>query len=281
MKTCDLHTHSNYSDGSFSPAELVALAKKQGLSAVALTDHNTAAGLPEFVRAAREQGIKPVPGCEFTTGYKRNELHVVGLFFPESSWPEIEDFVDLIHEAKRYANRKTIEALRAGGYDVTYEEAAALCGTGVFNRAHIAQVLVAKRMAESVRTAFDTVLSENGGFYVPAKKIPSLTAIRFIRDYGGVPVLAHPLLNMKPDELELFLPKAKKAGLAAIETMYSGFTREMTGTLKDLARRFGLLESGGSDFHGSVKPGISLGCGTGDLRIPYEICEKLEACAKR
>ena len=162
MKTCDLHTHSIYSDGTFTPTGIVQLAKKQGLFAVALTDHNTAGGIPEFVRAGRENGIITVPGCEFSTQFENVELHVVGLFFPEKTWPEIEDFVEHMHEAKRHANRKLIAALQKAGYDVTYDEAAALTAEGEFNRSQIARVLLAKRFVSSMDQAFQTLFVHSG-----------------------------------------------------------------------------------------------------------------------
>ena len=275
MKTCDLHTHSTYSDGTFTPTGIVQLAKKQGLFAVALTDHNTAGGIPEFVRAGRENGIITVPGCEFSTQFENVELHVVGLFFPEKTWTEIEDFVEHMHEAKRHANRKLIAALQKAGYDVTYDEAAALTAEGEFNRSQIARVLLAKGQIESVKKAFSTILSEEGGFYVPAKKISAISTIRFIKLYGGVSVLAHPFLNLDYEGLLRFLPKAKRAGLDAIETAYSEFDRETTLRAEELADRFGLLRSGGSDFHGATKPDIKLGTGLGDLAVPYEYYEAL------
>ena len=275
MKTCDLHCHSTFSDGTLTPTELIALAKKQGLSALALTDHNTAGGLPEFVEAGRKAGLTAVAGCEFSTEYDGRELHVVGLFFPERAWAEIDDFVEHMHEAKRNANRKLISALRADGYDVTYEEAAALTETGDFNRAHIARVLLAKGQVESVKAAFDSILSEGGGYYVPARKLSSISTIRFIKMYGGVAVLAHPFLNLDYDGLLGFLPEAKKAGLDAIETRYTEFDGETTRKADELAERFGLLHSGGSDFHGETKPNISLGTGYGDLCVPYGYYEAL------
>jgi len=279
MKTCDLHTHSHFSDGSLSPAELVIKAKELGLSALALTDHNTVAGLDEFVRAGEEYGLPVAPGCEFSTDYEvggvRKELHVVGLFLPRESWPEVDEYVDIMRQNKLASNRRLIDALRAAGYDVSFEEAAALTDAETFNRAHVARVLLAKGYVPSVKAAFDTLLKEGNGFYISAGRLKVLETVRFIKSCGGAAVLAHPFLNLSYAELEMFLPLAREAGLDAMETLYSEFDSEMTLQAKALAFRFGLLESGGSDFHGEAKPHIALGTGRGNLAVPIEFYEKL------
>ena len=278
---CDLHTHSTFSDGSLTPSELVALAKKEEIRAVALTDHNTSKGLPEFVEAGRRAGVLTVPGCEFTTDYEGRELHVVGLFFPEESWPEIEDHVELMSIAKRKSNHTLIERLREAGYDVTYEEAAALTDASAFNRAHVARLLRDKGYVSSVQEAFQKILGEDCGFYTPPKRLNALTTIRFISMYGGVPVLAHPYQKQTHEELLEFLPKAKEAGLAALESQYTTFTAEERRALQELARKFGLKNSGGSDFHGSAKPDVRLGSGKGDLFVPFEYYEELRPASFR
>ena len=283
MKICDLHTHSHYSDGSLSPTELVRRAKEQGFAALALTDHNTSAGLSEFMNAGEKYGLTTVAGCEFSTDYEsagvRKELHIVGLFFPRESWSQIEDHVDIMRLAKLSSNRKLINALRADGYDVSFEEAASLTDAETFNRAHVARVLVAKGQIGSVREAFDTILKEGNGYYVPAHRLGAITTIKFIKSYGGVAVLAHPFLNLSYEELEIFLPLGKAAGLDAMETLYSEFDFETTLRAKELAVRFGLLESGGSDFHGEAKPHIALGTGKGDLAVPIDFYETLKHLA--
>ncbi len=275
MKTCDLHTHSSFSDGSLSPTQLVRLAEESGLSAIALTDHNTSKGLSEFMEAGKNSSVITVPGCEFSTDYRGNELHIVGLFLGEETWPEIEDYVELMHIAKRHSNRKLIEALRRDGYDVTYEEAAALTDAEEFNRAHVARVLAAKGQVKSVKDAFENLLKDGAGYYTPPKRISAVTTVKFIKSYGGVAVLAHPFLNLDLDGLLAFLPEAKEAGLDAIETIYTEFDEETTSRAVSLAERFGLKQSGGSDFHGAAKPDIFLGRGYGAMSVPFEFYEKL------
>ncbi len=276
MKVCDLHSHSTFSDGTFTPTQLVSLAEELGLSALALTDHNTSRGLDEFMNAGKNSSVETVAGCEFSTEWEKHELHIVGLFFPESTWVEIEDFVELMHIAKRNSNIILIENLNKAGYELTYEEVAASTDADEFNRAHVAKVLAGKGYAESVDDAFKRILREDIGYYVPPKRLSAISAIKFIKANGAVAILAHPFLNLNYEELEEFLPKAKEAGLDGMETLYSKFSEKEILQAKELANRYGLKESGGSDFHGTVKPDIQLGSGRGNLKVPIEFYNNLK-----
>ena len=279
-KHCDLHSRSTFSDGTLTPTQLVALAEKQGLSALALTDHNTSAGLKEFMEAGKNSPVITVPGCEFTTEWNGIEIHIVGLFFREEYWKEIEDFLEFSNLAKANSNRALIANLNKAGYEITEEECAAL-SAGDFNRSHVARVLMAKGYVSSVSEAFDKLLKEGLGYYFPAKRITPMAAIRFIKVYGATAIMAHPLLNLNEEQLQVFLPEAKEAGLDAIETHYSKFDDSMTAVLVSLAERFGLKQSGGSDFHGTTKPDIELGTGRGNLFVPHSFYEDLLACANQ
>ena len=276
MKLCDLHSHSTFSDGTLTPTQLVKLAEEKGLLALALTDHNTASGLPEFMEAGRNSPVITVPGSEFTTEFEGRELHIVGLFFEEAVWPEVADYVELMHMAKHHANIRMIRALNEGGIDIRYEEAAALTDAEEFNRAHVARVLLAKGYVSSVQEAFQGLLKQGNGFYTPPRRLTSLGTIRFIKQYGAVAILAHPFLNMNEEELLTFLPQAKEAGLDAMETRYTEFDEETTARAEALAARFGLKQSGGSDFHGETKPKIALGSGWGNLQVPFAFYETLK-----
>lgn len=278
-KRCDLHSHSNFSDGTCTPTELVELAEKQGISALALTDHNTSTGLKEFMEAGKNSSVITVPGCEFSTEWNKKEIHIVGLFFQEKYWNEIEDFVELAKIAKDNSNKALIESLNKAGYEVTAKEAAALTNGDDFNRAHVARVLTEKGYVQSVSEAFDTLLKEGKGFYNPPKRITSEAAIHFIKTFGATAIMAHPLLNLTYTEMLDFLPMAKEAGLDAIETHYTEFDEEMMATAISLAEQFDLKQSGGSDFHGQTKPGISLGTGRGNLFVPYEFYEDMLSCS--
>ena len=280
MKFCDLHCHSNFSDGSLTPTELIRLAESAGLSALALTDHNTTKGLAEFVAAGKNSTVIPVPGCEFSTSHEGKEFHIVGLFMPEHAWAEIEDFVEMMHMAKHNSNIELIRALNEGGINITFEEVAALTDADQFNRSHVARTLVKHGYAKTIDEAFKRYLRKNGGFYTPAKKLSSLATIRFIKANGGVAVWAHPFFSADEEEIAAFLPHGKAAGLDAVEVKYTTFDDYQTKRIAELADENGLLYSGGSDFHGAGKPDIDLGIGHGDLRVPFSYYEKLAERAK-
>lgn len=275
----DLHTHSHCSDGSLSPAQLLRAAEKAGVTAVALCDHNTVAGLPEFTAAAGT--VEAVPGVEFSANYQGKELHILALFLPRESWAAVDTRLAQLHRDKEAGNRALVAALRCGGYAITYEEVTAMAGGGWINRAHVAQVLTRKGYTGSVQEAFCTLLRRHGGFYVPPKLPDALETIAFIKDQGAVAVLAHPLLSLDAAQLRTFLPMAGAAGLDAMETMYPLFDEAATHLLRGMACEFGFLESGGSDFHGAAKPDIRIGVGRGTLAVPDAVLEQLRGKSLR
>lgn len=277
---CDLHTHSNHSDGTDTPAELMNRAEALGLGALALCDHNTVSGLPEFMNAAKGKRVQPVPGVEFSTEYQGKELHILGLFVRESSYAAITELVGKAWERKDQSNRMLIAKLAGLGYDIDYDAIAASTPEGHFNRATIAAALLEKGYVESISQACATLLSPERGLYVPPKRLDSLEVIAFIRSIGAVPVWAHPYLSVSPEWVEPFLGRAKEAGLAAMETRYSQYSPEIQAEAARLASKYGLLESGGSDYHGGNKPDIALGSGRGDLRVPLDFYEKLKQEAR-
>lgn len=269
---CDLHTHSIFSDGSFSPTDLAKLAKKAGLCALALTDHNTILGLREFKSACKNEGIESVCGVEFSTCYNSFQLHILALFVKEQYYNDIEEFIKPMAESKIESNKNLITKLNQAGYSITYEQFEESNIYNNFNRANIAQMLVEAGELDSVAQGFKTILSSRYGFYKPGKKLDTLKTIDFIKSIGAVSVIAHPFLNMNYDELDMFLPKAKAVGLNAIEVLYSRFSEGEQSLAKSLAQKHKLLESGGSDFHGTAKPEITLG----KPAVPYEYLEKLK-----
>lgn len=278
-KICDLHTHSTYSDGTFTPIELIAEAERVGLSALALTDHNTVSGLPELLEAGKNSPVRVVPGCEFSTDYNGIELHVVGLFIAPSQFATVSSFLEDGVRRKLENTLQLIEALRGGGMQIDYEEIRAKTD-GEINRAHIATALFEKGYADSVNDAFSKFLVPEKGYYKPIKRVSAVEAIGFIRSIGAVAVLAHPLLDL--DELELcrFLPSAVDAGLCAIETDYTRFSPDKRIRLREIADSFGVLYSGGSDFHGARKPDVALATGSGDLLVPLSYLTALEQLAR-
>ncbi len=275
IKTCDLHTHSVFSDGTLSPCELVDKAIEVGISAIALTDHNTVDGLCEFENYAVERGIECTSGVEFSTAYEDTEFHVIGLFIDRERFDEVTDFIGKFKERKTESNLALLSSLAREGYFIDYEKLVANTPDGYINRAHIASEMVRLGYAESVRDAFSRFLSESAGYYKPPRCNGTFETIEFIEKIGAVSILAHPLLQVSGEELRALLPKAIEHGLCAIETQYSLYSDEETAFSHSLACEFGLLESGGSDFHGANKPDHFLGVGLGNLSIPYEFFEKL------
>lgn len=272
---CDLHTHSHYSDGSDSPAEVIRKAKKMGLCAIALTDHNTVAGLPEFMESARERHIQAIPGVEISAGYQGKELHIVGLFLPMNRLDEIQPFLDSILRRKEESNHRLVENLARAGYPIDYGFLLESHPTGNINRAGIATAMLKKGYISSRDEAFQGILHPEKGIYQPPEQICVFDAIGFLAAFGAVSVLAHPFLKLSEPELREFLPVAMQYGLSAMETMYSTFSPAQTTLAREIARAYGLKESGGSDFHGTVKPGIRLGIGKGDLAVPMEFARNL------
>lgn len=282
---CDLHTHTIFSDGTYTPPALVAAAARIGLGAIALTDHNTVAGLPDFLRAARERSVTPVSGVELSTEYttvrgREVELHILGLFLPEASFPAVTEFTEDYARRKAAATRAMVDALKADGYRVDYDTLCAATPNGNINRAHVAAALIREGQVPDRRTAFSTLLAMNGAYYTPPRRPTAAEAIDFLLSIHALPVLAHPYLSMRPDEVEGFLPEAKAQGLRGMETRYDLYDEPTTALAMETAARFDLLESGGSDFHGEVKPGVELGVGHGQLHVPMEVFDRLAAAAR-
>lgn len=273
---CDLHVHSTFSDGTLTPTQLVEEAGRCGLAAVALCDHNTVAGLPEFLAAAEGTEIEAVPGIEFSTDHEGTELHVLGLFLNPESYGPITELLEDFRVRKDRSNAELIEALDRAGYHLDYEAIKAGTPNGQVNRAHIAAALTEQGYTATVKEAFRTLLAPEHGYYRPPERLNVFEAIRFIKSVGSAAVLAHPFLSLGEAELRLFLPQAKLAGLDGMETMYSTYTKETSALAAGIADEFSLKYSGGSDFHGSNKPDIRLGTGKGDLCISLKILEDLK-----
>ena len=253
------------------------MAIERGISAIALTDHNTTAGLYEFMRAAEGKPIEAICGVEFSTDFGERELHIVALYVDPTHFGEIEALVTEMKKRKDNAYRVLIERLTALGMDISYESASE-GARGLLSRAHIAYELYKKGYADSVSDAFERYLDPKNGIYLPPRKLDVFETIKFIRKIGAVPVLAHPYTSLKcVESIESFLALAKDSGLVAIETEYTTHDLKMTGVLRSLAEKYSLLESGGSDFHGTKKPNVSLGTGYGALRVPYELERRLRA----
>ena len=274
MKYCDLHTHSHFSDGMWSPTQIIEEAERIGLSAVALTDHNNINGLDEFVNAAKGKKVEAIRGIEISTDYGEKELHIVGLYLPRERFEDIKKLLAEMLKRKAEANVKLAENLCKDGYAVDIEKITAEAN-GFVNRANIASALLEGGYVASVKEAFDTLLSKNGSYYVQNKRLDALEAVAFLKSIGAAAVLAHPFLELNEAELRKFITEAKKYGLDAIETHYSTFTSEETALAERIADELGIKQSGGSDFHAAAKPDIEMGTGKGNITIPIEIYENL------
>ena len=264
----DLHLHSTHSDGTLTPAELVSEAKRLGLSAVALTDHNTVSGLPEFLQEAGRRGITAVAGTELSTVYHGHELHLLGLFIPTEAFPAVTALTEDYLARKEQSNRDLVARLSAGGYPLDYAEVERRNPGGNINRALIAKEMMAEGYVGSVKEAFDTLLGEGMGYYTPPTRPDFFETIGFLRSIRAVPVWAHPLQYMDEATVRSVLPAAVKAGLMGMEVQHSSYDDATMTRAKAIADEFGLLYSGGSDFHGAVKPDVLMGTGKGTLCIP-------------
>ncbi len=267
---CDLHTHTVHSDGSYTTAELAAAANEKNLI-IALTDHNTVSGLPEFTAEADRLGVTGVGGVELSCVYEGREFHLLGLFIEPEHYGEVEGLCTEYHVLKEKSNVDLIDKLASIGYDINYESIQKRNVKGRVNRAHIAAELIEKGYVLSVGEAFERLLDEKVGLYTPPERLGLTDAIRFLRRIKAVPVLAHPLKDIGAEEFGKMLPELIEAGLVGMETMHSSYSDEKIALSKKIAENFGLLESGGSDFHGSIKPGVMLGVGKGNLDIPDRI----------
>lgn len=270
MKYCDLHNHSFFSDGSNSPSELIDIAKAKGLSAIALTDHNTISGLAQINEAACGSGVEVILGSELTCEYKGKEIHMLCMFIDLNRTQGIEKFIKSIRAIKRERNIELANNLSADGYEIDFYELEKRFGNNI-NRAHFAKVLVETGKVESVEVAFNTILVEGGKYYKGSARPCALSTISDIVSWGCVPVMAHPLLSLDKELLEEFLPLARQRGLVAIEVYYPKFDDAQIEYLKRQASKNDLLLSGGSDYHGSIKQGTKMGMAS----VPYSCYEQL------
>jgi predicted metal-dependent phosphoesterase TrpH len=276
--TCDLHVHSTFSDGTLTPEQLVCEAERCGLSALALCDHNTVAGLPTFLAAAEGKSVEAVPGIEFSTDYNGVELHILGLFIKPEHYETVTTLLEDFRRRKDQSNCDLVKALSAAGYVLDYESIKAATPNGQVNRAHIAAALFEHGYVESVKDAFKRLLAPKHGFYKPPERLNAFDCIRFIKSMGCVAVWAHPFLSMDgEEEVREFLKEAVPCGLDGMETIYSTYDEAQTKAAASIAEEFCLKQSGGSDFHGANKPDISMGTGRGGLHIPLSLLQRLKA----
>ena len=273
MDTIDLHTHSTFSDGTFTPLQLVKYAEEKGLKAFALTDHDTTEGVKEA--KSIETNVEVISGVEISTRYDKKEIHIVGLYLNEND-ADLNKQLKYYREKRVTRNFEILEKLNSLGVNITIDDVKESCTGDVISRAHIAKALVSKGFVGSYTEAFDRYLGDNKCAYVPRETLNYEESMELITKAGGVPVLAHPLLyKMSDTNLENMMVKLRQKGLKAVEVYYSTHSNSDTQHIMAMANRVGLIYSGGSDFHGATKPKIDMGTGMGKLAVPYEILEKI------
>ena len=263
----DLHLHSTASDGQFSPPELVAMALERDLIAIAITDHDTTAGIDEALEAARGTGLEVIPGVEISCDVPHEEVHLLG-YYLDHHHPALQGKLRAMRDARLQRAKGMLAKLAALGFPLPWEMVAELAGGESVGRPHIAQAMVKVGYAASTDEAFDLYIGRNGPAYVERYKISPLDAVSLIKGAQGLPVLAHPL------KVTHFLPSLVERGLVGLEVYYNGYLPEDIRELADLARKFDLIPTGGSDFHGSG--GLDT-VGMGGIKVPVESAERLRA----
>ncbi|MGI6011335.1 MAG: PHP domain-containing protein [Ruminococcus sp.] len=272
----DLHVHSNCSDGTMPPEEVVQYAAKKKLSAIALTDHDTIKGIPAAKSEAEKLGLELIPGIEFSTNYHGKDIHILGLDIDvENAYftGSLTQFLD----SRDARNQKMIDLLAEHGINISWNIMKQRFPGSVWTRAHFARYLLDEGYVASIPEAFSRYIGDTACCFVPREKVTPFQAIRLIHEGNGIAALAHPLLyHLSEPELNDLTGALKKAGLEAIEAVYSANRWMDEGNMRLLAKKFGLKITGGSDFHGGNKPDIDLGSGRGNLKIPYQIWENLK-----
>ncbi|RDU22319.1 PHP domain-containing protein [Anaerosacchariphilus polymeriproducens] len=279
MNYIDLHVHSNASDGTYSPEEIIVYGKKKNLKALALTDHDTVDGLSSAFAAASKYDMELVSGIELSTEYKGKDVHILGLFI---NW-EDPDFLKSLKQfqnSRDLRNEKMILKLnQEAGFDISLKQMKERFGSDVvLTRAHVARYLLEHGYIKSMEQAFHKYIGDNCKYFIPREKVTPQQGIALIQKAKGIPILAHPLLySLSKNELRILVSSLKESGLMGLEAIYSRNKGFDESNMRQLARDYDLLISGGSDFHGSNKPDIDLGSGTGGLKIPYEVLDNIKA----
>jgi predicted metal-dependent phosphoesterase TrpH len=277
MKTIDLHIHTTASDGTVSPARAVGMAKELGLSAIAITDHDTVSGCAEAMAEGKARGVEVIPGIELSSRYGRT-IHILGYYLRTES-PALNRVLSGIVAERDERNRKMAALMAADGIPVDYEEMHERFGQ-VIGRPNFGQLLVEQGYARSVQDAFDHYIEKGQPYYLPRKMLSIERSVEVIREAGGVPVLAHPFqYRLEESELRQLIEHCMDHGLLGLECRYSLYDERQSQYLLSLAREYGLIPTGGSDYHGTNKPNIDIGVGTGSLAVPAEWLESLRALA--
>lgn len=274
-KYIDLHTHSLKSDGSMTPTEVVEEAKRAGLAAIALTDHDSVDGVREAVEAGERLGVEIIPAIEFSV-MSKTETHILGYFIDIDN-PDLKEMLKEVVDLRIERNHVTCQRLNELGFDITLEEVRALAPNNFVGRAHFARVMMDKGYISTVKEGFEKYMSVGKYAYCEKQRLSAREAIELITKCGGIAFLAHPhLTKLSDDELKEFLKELKGYGLCGLEGYYTDYTPEMQEKYQSMAKELGLMISGGTDFHAKMKPHISIGTGLGNMKIPYSVIEEMK-----
>ena len=275
MGFIDLHTHSDRSDGTMKPRELVRYAKSKELSAIALTDHDTVSGLSDALDEGNKIGIEVVPGIEFSA-ISENEIHILG-FYIDYENSDIKWAIKEIADVRDRRNEHICKTLRELGIDVTVEEAQKFVTGDVCARGHIAMVMIEKGYVKTLPEAFEKYFNMGRPAYFNKQRFTPKECVELITNAGGLAFIAHPhLTKLSDDELIELLKYLKPYGLKGIEGYYNNYTPEMQKKYQNMAKDLGLAISGGTDFHAGMKPYLEIGTGLGNMQIPYSVLENIK-----
>ncbi|MDY6792810.1 MAG: PHP domain-containing protein [Thermodesulfobacteriota bacterium] len=280
MEGIDLHVHSTASDGTFSPTEILKLAQKLKLRAIAITDHDTIDGSKEALQVGIPSSVKFLSGVEISASSPPSisyagSFHILGYSIRLDD-PQLNKTLAVLQQARKNRNPQIVERLNRMGFEFSLEDVESEIGDGQLGRPHIARYMLKRGFVKTIDEAFNKYIAQGKPAYVDKYRVDCEKAIEMILNAGGIPVLAHPiLLGLDKNETQNLFVLLKDMGLKGVETYYPENPPEMSAFYIELAQRYGFLQTGGTDFHGSLKPNIQMGSGRGDFFVPYDIYEKL------
>jgi len=273
----DLHTHSTFSDGSLTPEQLAGQAASIGLTAIALTDHDSIGGIDRFLAACRTQGVRGIPGVEISLDFPAGTMHILG-YFIDPYHAGLTQHIARLKAGREHRNQEILRQVNAMGMPLTMKEVAAFAGEDNVGRLHFAQALLARGYIRTRDEAFQKYLAKGKPGYAERLRMTPAEGVGILRSAGGLAVLAHPFtLNLGQQALTALVRDLARAGLDGIEVFYPQHNSKHVKYYRDLARQFHLTATGGTDFHGAPMPDIKLGSGFGTLDVPDTVLEELDA----